>query len=214
MLRLYKTTNRWIKYWQTREIDWQQAYGTSKEAVNHPHREALINILSGFNFNSILEIGCGAGVNLLRIRHHWPTTEVGGVDVSQGAIDQAKKNLPTGMFECRSAEELYFTRNCTDGAISDACLIYMNPKKAKLALKELARCSKYFVVLCEFNSTSWLSRLALRLSSGYYAHNYRKMLDSLGYYDIQIIKFPKTLWPGLPWERYGHFIIARCPQGV
>lgn len=207
-MKLFKTTKRWIRYWQRRKIDWQAAYTST---LNHPHRDFLMEILRRFWFRAILEIGCASGPNLLRILQHWPGTEVGGVDVSEDAIKQARKNIPQGVFEVRSADELFFSNNVADGAISDACMIYLDRRRAKKALAEVGRCTKHFVVLCEFHSTSWLSRILLRMSSGYYAHNYRKLLESLNYYDIQIIKFPKDLWPGLPWERYGHFIIARCP---
>jgi len=197
-----------MRYWRKRKIDWQAAYTST---ADHPHRDFLIEILRRFWFRNLLEVGCASGPNLIRIKRAWPGTHVAGVDLNADAIAQAKRSIPDGAFEVRPADELYFTKDSADGTITDACLIYLDRKRIRKALGEIARVTKYFVVLCEFHSESWLSRLALRMASGYYAHDYKKLLESMNYYDIQVIKFPKGLWPGLPWEKYGHFIIARCP---
>lgn len=209
MLKLLKTSKRWANYWRKRKIDWQQAYSST---IDHPHREMIVDALAPFLFRSVLEIGCASGPNLMNFLRHWPDLQVGGVDISEDAIRQAKKHMPYGAFEVRDADVLYFSKDCTDATISDACLIYFGPKKVRKALKEINRCTRNVIVLCEFHSTSWFKRLLLRWTSGYFAHDYTKLLEECGFHDVEIRKIPKEVWPGLPWEQYGHIITARVTK--
>lgn len=211
MLKLFKTTKRWSNWWKNRKIDWQQAYGTT---VDHPHRDMLVDVLSKFDFRSVLEVGCASGPNLVRILRHWPDTVVGGVDVNPQAIAEARRLIPRGVFEVREADDLYFSNDCSDMALSDACLIYYGRKRVRKAIKEMTRCAKGFICLVEFHSESWLDRLMLKLTSGYNAHDWKKLLTEMGFDDIIIRKIPSRIWSGLPWERYGHIITARCPPKV
>uniref|UniRef100_A0A6H1ZCH0 Putative methyltransferase n=1 Tax=viral metagenome TaxID=1070528 RepID=A0A6H1ZCH0_9ZZZZ len=160
---------------------------------------------------SVLEAGCATAPNLVRLKREWPDIEVGGFDVNEDAIKQAVTYIPDGKFYNHGIDEIYFSTNSTTATLSDACLIYVERSKIKGVLKEFSRISTEYIVLCEFHSTSWIERMALKLTSGYNAYDYKKLLSSLGYHDIQLKKIPAEIWPGMPWERYGYIITAKCP---
>jgi hypothetical protein len=88
----------------------------------------------------------------------------------------------------------------------------VTPKDIKKVLGEMVRITRNNVVLCEFHSKSWWKRLVLRWKTGYNAHDYRKLLEELGCYDIQIAKIPKEFWEGTPWEEWGYIITAKVAK--
>jgi len=49
---------------------------------------------------SLLDIGCGNGHTIEHLARYWPNTKFYGVDISQVAIDIAKKKVPEATFVC------------------------------------------------------------------------------------------------------------------
>jgi ubiquinone/menaquinone biosynthesis C-methylase UbiE len=209
-MRIPKSTKRWTDWWRNRVCDWQQAYGST---TDHPHRELIVNAIKERGKPiTILEGGCATAPNLVCILKKFPDVKVGGFDVSPSAVSIAAQTIPSGHFLESDITNFFYSTKCTSVFLTDACLIYVGKEKIKSVLKEIARITYDYVVFCEFHSTSWLERLGLKLTSGYNAHNYQKLLQSAGYFDIQIKKIPKATWPGMPWERFGYIISARCPR--
>lgn len=68
-----KSSDRWAEYW---------------DSLHEPHRDAIIEALRALpRFSSLLEVGCGPGVNLWRVLEAFPDADLTGLDVSQAAID-------------------------------------------------------------------------------------------------------------------------------
>lgn len=196
-------TNKHTKYWRNRKINWEQSYLLADGAMNHPHRDLIIKRLSEIQWRSMLEVGCGAGANLVRIKQQWPAADVGGIDINLDAIKVASKYLPKAKFmDVGDPRDIFLTDRSVDVVLSDACLIYFGPWQVRKALKDMKRVARGHLVLCELHSEKkvWFSR--------YNIHNYRKLLEELDCYNIRIEKIPKEVWPGTPWEEYGHIISA------
>lgn len=201
-----KTTKDHITYWKNRNINWKTSYF---DTWQHPHRKLIVEALGHTYGSSLLEVGCGAAANLYAARQQFPGVEVGGVDISAEAIAEAKRQIPDGLFDVQSADSLFFADNSVDVILSDACLIYIEPKLIKKTLSGFKKVARKNIVLCEFHSENPIKRALLRYKTGYFAHNYRKLLSELGFYDIEITKIPKEAWPGTPWEEWGYIIQAR-----
>ena len=91
------------------------------------------------------------------------------------------------------------------------CLIYIDPSKIDSVIREIKRVVRTSVVFCEFHSESWIERFKLRWKTGYNAHNYKKLLQSNGFYDIRLVKIKPEMWPGgEPQKSFGYIIIARA----
>lgn len=194
-------THKHTKFWKERKINWEQDYLLAPGAMNHPHRDLILKRLSELQWRSLLEVGCGAGANLVRIKQQWPAAEVGGIDINKDAVLTVGKYIKDAKYlDVGDPRDIMMSDNSVDVVMSDACLIYMGPLAVRKALKDMKRVARNYLVLCELHSEKkvWFSR--------YNIHNYKKLLEDLDCFDIRIEKI--TNWPGTPWQDYGHIISA------
>ena len=201
-----KSTKKWSNWWENRKIDWKVSY----QNWEHPHRYVITNILSRLSWLSLFEIGCGAGANLMNVIKHLKGRQLGGADINPDAIALAQKTFPNGFFKVNSADNLMLSDKSVDVILSDMCLIYVSPRHIKKYIREIKRVSRSFIVLCEFHSDSWWRRLKLKLTSGYNAYNWKKLLEKEGFYDVVLYKLKPEDWPGgNPQKDYGYIIVAK-----
>lgn len=205
------TTNQFKQWWAGRKIDWKNEY---LKTWNHPHRYMISAVLATIPWKSLLEIGCGAGANLINILKHFQGRQLGGIDINPEAIAVAQKAFSGGQFRVNSADDIMFSDKATDVVLSDMCLIYVGPWQINKYIREIKRITRNYVVLCEFHSPSLWKRLNLLFHSGHHAYNYRKLLTKHGFYDIQVKKIPPDLWPGADDAQkfFSFIIIAKVPQ--
>ena len=185
-----KTTKTNSNYWKDRKIDWSKHYTAT---WNHPHRQLIVDVLRRIRFESLWEIGCGSGPNILKIVKELPAKQLGGSDVNKDAIELARKTFKGGMFHVESGEDIFMSDNSVDVVLSDMMLIYVGPTKIKKYLKEMKRISRGSVILCEFHSEVWWERWLARLK-GYNVYDYKKLLENLGFYGIIVNKIPEHYW--------------------
>lgn len=200
-----KTTKGHIKYWKDRELDWKTQYF---DTHGHPHRELLMRTMARFRFGSVFEVGCASGPNLVRIHYGFPHVQFGGCDVSEDAIKFAKDAFPKAFLNVSPAHDIFLSDKSVDMVISDACLIYVGRNMINKTLQEIKRVTRRNIVFCEFHSDSLYQRTRLQLESGYYAYNWKKLLEKNGFFNIEMRKIPKEVWPGTPWEEFGFIISA------
>ena len=205
-----KTTSKWFNYWATRKGDWKHHHLST---WNHPHRQLIAAALKEFHWTNLMEIGCGAGANIVQIAKQFHGKHLGGVDINPDMIELAQKTFQNGYFKISSAEDLMLSDDACQVILTDMTLIYIGPNKISHVLDEIKRVSRKHVLLCEFHSTSWLERLKLYWRTGYFAHNYAKLLTKKGFYDIQFYKIPPEYWPGgEPQKTFAYLILARVPR--
>jgi ubiquinone/menaquinone biosynthesis C-methylase UbiE len=211
-------TKQHKKYWKDRKIDWNQSYLVGVDPVsnqpmwNHPHRQLICYALNSFKWYSLWELGVGAGANLMKIiqtlgQNH----QLGGSDINEDAIESAKKTFVGGLFHHESSEDILLSNKSVDVMLSDAHLIYFGPTKIRKVIKEMTRTARLRLVLCELHEPSLWKRWVYRFKTGYNVYDYRKLLESEDCYNVQTYKIPKDFWPGEPWAKYGHIIIAQLP---
>lgn len=204
---MLKTTKKHIAYWKNRKIDWKTSYF---DTWDHPHRRLIIDRLKRINWGSILEVGCASGPNLHLISKEFPGLQLGGVDVSADAIQFARENLPKFTFlDVTGADKIFLSNKSVDVILTDMCLIYVSPLKIKKVIKELKRIGRTNFIFVEFHSSSIIKRAALALG-GYYAHDFKKLLEDEDFYDITLTKLKESDWPGGdPQKSFGYIITAR-----
>jgi len=210
-----KTTKNHKDDWAGRKIDWDKSY---RQTWKHPHRAVICAGLRLFDWVSIFEIGCGGGANLIKIIKEFPNRQIGGIDFNKDAIELCQKTFKGGIFKVGSGDDVMLSDKSTDVVLSDMTLIYVSPFKIKDYLLEMKRLGRNYIVLCEFYSISFLSRLKLKIKTGYFAHNYKRLLEKIGCYDIMEYKLKPEDWPdenGIghdPQKTYAYLIIARIPR--
>ncbi len=208
-MKLFNSTDRWVNWWANRKIDWKEHYMNP----NHPHRKLIAEILRHLSWLSLIEIGCGAGANLVAILKVMPNKQVGGVDISKDAIEYAQTQFKNGFFKVNPADDVMMSDKSADVILSDMCMIYITPGKIKKHLREMKRLARNYVVLCEFHSENWHERLAIKWKEGYNVYNWPKLLEENGFYDVQTFKLTKEHWPESDLQqKYGYIIVARAPK--
>lgn len=200
-----KTTKHHEKYWRNRKIDWKKDYF---DTHGHPHRELILRAMARYRFGSVFEIGCASGPNLLRMHYAFPGVQLGGCDISADAINSARLNVPFAHLDVCAADNVFMSDKSIDMVVTDACLIYVGRRKIHKTLEEIKRITRRSIVLCEFHSPSFFQRTRLYLQSGYYAYNWKKLLEKHGFFNISIQKIPQKVWPGTPWQEFGYIITA------
>lgn len=208
-MKFLNTTKKWADWWKNRKVDWEKDYLST---WNHPHRLLIVNILKQLNWISLLEIGCGSGPNLYAIVKDIPGKQVGGFDVNEKAIELAKKTFRNGIFKVGSGDDLMISDKATDITLTDMCLIYVDPFKIDDYMKEIKRITRNYVLFCEFHSESFYDIMRLKITSGYNAHNFKKLLEKHDFYDVSIYKLKPEDWPGgEPQKTFGHIVLAKVP---
>jgi ubiquinone/menaquinone biosynthesis C-methylase UbiE len=169
-------------FWKFRHFfdkSWAESY-ISKESINHPHRKILIDTISKYYpFDSALEIGCASGPNLYLLAKKFPEVKLYRIDISKKAIEIGKKKfneekISNVILETGNPTNLKrFPNKSIDIIFSDACLIYINPKKINSVVEEMVRIAKKAIILCEQHSNS---------SDVYYKdhwlYNYKSLFNS------------------------------------
>ena len=200
----------WAKYWGNRKINWKTSYF---DTWDHPHRKFIIRVLQSINWVSLFEVGCGAGANFVQIVKNFPIgKQLGGQDINKDAIETAKIMFNHAILKIGPSDDIMMSDNSTDVILTDRCLMYLSPIKIGKTIEEIKRVSRGYVVFAELHSTSWVDRIKLFINSGYYAHNYLKLLEKHGFYDIISYKTPREYWPqGEKLYKFDHIILAKVP---
>lgn len=173
---------------------------------NHEHRQYISVALKMFSWFSLLEIGCGQGANLVNILRFHPKTQLGGMDENPEAIELIKKSFKGGIFKVNKPYDIMMSDKASDVILSDMML--SKTKRVKRCLMEFKRIARTKIVMFELYDKRWSVRLLKGL------HNYPKLLDKLGFYDILIYRV-KTDWENQePQRSYGHIIIATPPKRI
>lgn len=205
------TTKKHSKYWEDRKIDWKTSYF---DTWDHPHRDLIVSVLKGMNWQSLWEVGVGGGANLMRIMKDIPDKQLGGSDVSPDAIEFLQQTFKGGMFQCEAGGNMMMSDNSVDITLTDMCLIYVDPRHIQKYLKEIYRITRNNIVLCEFHSESWWQRLKARIG-GYHVYNYKKELEKAGFYGIIVQHIPEKYWPGTDKNtQFRAIIVATKPNSI
>jgi ubiquinone/menaquinone biosynthesis C-methylase UbiE len=78
------------------------------------HRGVLARLPAGFRPTRILDIGCGTGRLLRRLQARWPLAVLFGVDLAEGMVAQARRQLPAATIHQAPAEHLPLSDGSVD----------------------------------------------------------------------------------------------------
>lgn len=105
----------------------------------------LLNLISKKKVESILDVGCGEGFTLNRLKEHKIGKKLEGLEYLQTAIDLGKEMYPDIKITQGSIYELPYKDNSFDLVLCTEVLEHLEePQKA---LKELVRVSNKYIVI-------------------------------------------------------------------
>jgi ubiquinone/menaquinone biosynthesis C-methylase UbiE len=200
--------------WQTRHLregeNWIKTYLNS---VQHPHRLLLTNKIIHYQpMESILEIGCNAGPNLILLSTKIPSTALHGIDISKKSIEMGNiyikekeiKNIHLTYGKAHNLKQ--FDNKCFDAVFSDAALIYIGPDLIFKVIDEILRITKKVCIFNEWHSDS-INKTSY-YHQGHWVHNYRKifLLHNISENSIRVNKIPNDLFNDSSWSQFGNII--------
>lgn len=198
-------------FWRYRHFldrNWSENY-LSENSLSHPHRKLLIEKILKYSPQSVLEVGCASGPNLVLLSQKLPNAKLLGIDVSKKAVETGRKYLEllkikNVRLEVGNVLELgSFADKSFDVVFTDAVLIYVDKNKIENVLKELIRIAKKAVVLNE-----WLTGSEESIYVGHWAHDYKKLFQELTpKTETKLTKISENVWSG-DWAKYGYIIEA------
>ena len=158
---------------------------------------------SAYKEKRILEVGCGIGIDLIRFAQNGAI--VTGIDLSDVAIDLARKNFAaqevSGDFKVMNGEHLSFNKDSFDVVYAHGVLQYTGDIKQMIG--EIHRVVKPGgeVILMVYNRLSWLNLLSKILDvklehedapvlNKYSIGEFRRLLTSFKHMEIIPERFP------------------------
>jgi len=141
-------------------------------------------VLGGENPNSIFEVGSAAGQLMKSFSENKPSLRVGGIEINEGNLKQAKINYPkqSENFILFDASEKHWPiqSNSYDIVISVGTLILL--QEVYTPLKEMMRIAKHKVIIAEHHNGSLEG---VEKIENYNWWNYEKVFKEL-YFNYEI----------------------------
>ncbi len=162
----------------------------------------MVEKISSFQPDSILEIGCGYGSNLFWLAKKIPSAKVRGIDINPKEVEignefLTKRNISNVKLLVGKADKLdQFKDKSFDVVLTDAVLMYIGPDKIKKVIKEMARIAKKALILVEWHNINSGKKGQYDPHLGLWKRDYSKLLNNLFPINkINFIKIDKNLWP-------------------
>ena len=128
------------------EIFWNKYADENESRNNEGFTKFLTDLSSALHCTSILEIGCGTGIDLRKFDDSF---EIHGVDLNEHALELAKKNIPKGKFYKESIAKLPFEDGSIDLVFTHKLLNYLDDNTLDEGVKEMFRIARKYIVNCE-----------------------------------------------------------------
>ena len=131
---------------QYNEEFWNKYADENESRDNEGFTKFLTDLASSLHCTSILEIGCGTGIDLRKFDDSF---EIHGVDLNDHALELAKKNIPNGKFYKENITKLPFEDSSVDFVFTHKLLNYLDDDTLDNGVSEMFRVAKKYIVNCE-----------------------------------------------------------------
>ena len=125
---------------------WNKYADENESRNNEGFTKFLTDLASSLHCTSILEIGCGTGIDLRRFDDSF---EIHGVDLNDHALELARKNIPNGKFYKEDITKLPFKDSSVDFIFTHKLLNYLDDDILDNGVSEMFRVAKKYIVNCE-----------------------------------------------------------------
>ena len=125
---------------------WDNFAQQNESRYNEEFAKFIRDLAVSLRCTSVLEIGCGTGIDL---RLFPDTLKVHGVDLNDLALDMAKKSNPQHDFKKGSITKLPFDDSSIDFIFTHKFLNCLNEEDLDKGVSEMYRVARKYVVNCE-----------------------------------------------------------------
>jgi len=102
---------------------------------------------------SILEIGCNIGMNLLAIKEIFPNLHINVIDINERAIELLQKSQKNFNLKSTSINN-FETQEKFDLVLTKGVLIHLNPNDLNKTYEKIYNLSKKYILICEYYNPS------------------------------------------------------------
>ena len=125
---------------------WNKYADENESRNNEEFTKFMTNLARSLHCKSILEIGCGTGIDLRKFDDSF---EVYGVDLNEHALELARKNIPKGKFYKENITKLPFEDGSIDFVFTHKLLNYLDNETVDKGVSEMFRVAKRYILNCE-----------------------------------------------------------------
>jgi SAM-dependent methyltransferase len=167
------------------------AFGKFRDSMLAYKVEYLRYIAPLHYAQSILDYGCGIGMNIPYLRHYFPEAKLFGCDVSKKSIELAKSHIDYCQFDViETPRDIKMYKNTIDCVFISTVLHHIEPEEHKIWLQALYDIMKEgsYIIIFEHNMFNPLTRRlvkkskmdkdAIMLNAGYCKHLVEEIFGS------------------------------------
>lgn len=192
-LRLREKKDYLENLWRTqhkRKENWTKIYFDSWRSS---YRQEFVKRLKGYDFDSLIDLGCNSGPNLKALREAGINADLYGIDINEEAILYGKSKLPDVNLEVRS---LYEMKGRYDVVIACAVLQHIPPDGIHKVLELIFKTAKKRVTFIDMHQFHALGSVVFQRNKKYWD------------------RFPRNWWELLkPYAAEDRISISELPNG-
>ena len=125
---------------------WNKYADENESRNNEEFTKSLTNLVRSLHCTSVLEIGCGTGIDLRKFDDSF---EIHGIDLNEHALELAKVNIPKSKFYKESITKLPFEDSSVDFVFTHKLLNYLDDETVDKGVSEMFRVAKRYILNCE-----------------------------------------------------------------
>tara|TARA_B110000438_G_scaffold64379_1_gene64914 strand:- start:52 stop:630 length:579 start_codon:yes stop_codon:yes gene_type:complete len=125
---------------------WNKYADENESRSNEEFTKFLTNLVRSLHCTSVLEIGCGTGIDLRKFDDSF---EIHGIDLNEHALELAKGNISKAKFYKESITKLPFEDSSVDFIFTHKLLNYLDDETVDNGVSEMFRVAKRYVLNCE-----------------------------------------------------------------
>ena len=125
---------------------WNKYADENESRNNEEFSKFITDLASSLHCTSVLEIGCGTGIDLRKFDDSF---EIHGVDLNEHALELAEKNIPNGKFYKENITKLSFEDSTIDFIFTHKLLNYLDDEILDKGISEIFRVANRYIVNCE-----------------------------------------------------------------
>ena len=169
--------NGWGQLWSDCMV-----YGPSRR-----HQQRIIKkCLENVEFNSVLEVGCGNGMNLMNVVRSYSPSNYAGLDISNEALKRVESILPGGSFFKIDIEKKYLG---TKYDMILCCDTLEHLKDDSACLRNISRMSGRFVLVSTLTGKMRKSEKEVGHVRNYTKDNLISKLKAAGLEPIKVVNW-------------------------